>query len=721
MINLKKRQSKNNRSRLRGACCFLLLVCHTVLFAQNIDSLEKVYLGLPSIKEKDIFDTVRFQILSRLAESSENGKWQKYTLELSRLASTRLKYSEHNDRLIKFYKGCYAHSLNNIGYAYTDSSNYKIAENYFNKSLDIFRELNDQSGLSSVYLNLGSVIRIEGRIQEALMYYEKSLQISEKLNDREGVAVVYNNMAVIFENQGHYLKALENLHQAALTHEEIGQKVPAAITIGNIAHIYELLGDTVNNLKYYNRCLEIYMSEHDQLGVARTYYQLGMLFHKRKESKTAMEYLAKSLEIFTQHKSKFDLSRVDYGIGAVYKQQNNIEEAIKYVGLGLKLAIEINHKKEMARGYQLLASYFLDEKNYLVALDNANKSLQISRELGFPEEIGKAAQILKEVYEHNNDHSKALEMYDLYVKMKDSVNNERVRNESLRKQFQFEYDNQQLIRKEEQKKRAAIEEQKKKYYTMVGVGVTLFIIILIVFIYARSRFNQLKEKRDLMVQVKDSEIKALQAQMNPYFIFNALNSVLEFISKSERAEALKYLTKFSKLIRKMLETSNSKTTLLSSEIELIDLYVEMENLRFGNKFEFRFELEDAIETDNIQIPSLIIQPYVERAVLDGIYYRQKVAEDKKQDYIGKLKLAINKEENYLKCIVEDNGIGRQLAGKIRSKGFFDKEQFGAQATQNRSELLEQNHCKIHVTDLYDDQGNPRGTRVELQMPFEYVF
>ncbi len=231
------------------------------------------------------------------------------------------------------------------------------------------------------------------------------------------------------------------------------------------------------------------------------------------------------------------------------------------------------------------------------------------------------------------------------------------------------------------------------------------------------KLNQVKKEESLKSvyaqQIAEIEMKALRAQMNPHFIFNSLNSIQKYILKNDSFAASQYLTKFSKLIRLILDHSNQNYILLSSEAELLKLYIEIEALRFDNQFEYDLVVDDALDTEAIQIPSMIIQPYVENAIWHGLLHKETK---------GKLSLHISRfDENNIKVLVTDDGIGRQKAQELKSKQVLKKKSYGLQITEDRISILnktQSNKTTLEIHDLKDASGNALGTQVELIIPVQ---
>ena len=195
--------------------------------------------------------------------------------------------------------------------------------------------------------------------------------------------------------------------------------------------------------------------------------------------------------------------------------------------------------------------------------------------------------------------------------------------------------------------------------------------------------------------------------MNPHFIFNALNSVNSFISKNDELNANKYLARFSRLIRSILENSDHDFIPLSNEIELLQSYLELENIRFADKFKYSFEVDKNINPDEFRIPPMLIQPYIENAVWHGLRYKEKD---------GFLKVEIKKEESQLKVEVIDNGIGRAKSQELKTENQKKNKSKGIMNTKKRLEILNKlykQNIELNIEDINDKQ---EGTKVTLLIP-----
>ncbi|HKR06746.1 MAG TPA: histidine kinase [Bacteroidia bacterium] len=219
-----------------------------------------------------------------------------------------------------------------------------------------------------------------------------------------------------------------------------------------------------------------------------------------------------------------------------------------------------------------------------------------------------------------------------------------------------------------------------------------------------------KQKTIFNKQLAEVEMKALRAQMNPHFIFNTLNSVNSYILNNDKLKASQYLNRFSKLIRLILESSENQTIALNKEIEMLDAYMQLEQNRFKSKFEYKIISDDKITQHQCEIPSMIIQPYIENAIWHGLMHNDKE---------GLLKINFSKNENGLVCTIDDNGIGRVHAKKIKEENELPDQGLGIKITRERLQALNNLYnynSSIEIIDKYSETGNPEGTKVIIHLP-----
>lgn len=242
-------------------------------------------------------------------------------------------------------------------------------------------------------------------------------------------------------------------------------------------------------------------------------------------------------------------------------------------------------------------------------------------------------------------------------------------------------------------------------------------LLLAMFGWYRYQLKQFKAREKLKTAFEKKlahvEMSALLAQMNPHFLFNSLNSIESYIVSNQTKAAAQYLNNFSRLMRLILQHSRSNYISLKEEINALELYLEMEHIRFKNKFQYGIYIARDLDTDVIDIPPMLIQPYVENAIWHGLMHKPDRSN-------GMLILEISRKEDLLYCVIEDNGIGRKKAQAISARKCTPrKRSMGMAITQDRMKIMSQLYnfnTEVKVTDLYQKNGQPSGTRVELLIP-----
>jgi len=243
-------------------------------------------------------------------------------------------------------------------------------------------------------------------------------------------------------------------------------------------------------------------------------------------------------------------------------------------------------------------------------------------------------------------------------------------------------------------------------------GGVVIMVILLVYLFMRRRIRAIREQSGIRTKMAETEMMALRAQMNPHFIFNSLNIVDGLISGNRRDEAKDFLQKFSKLIRLTLENSQQQLVPLESDLRTLKLYTELEWIRYNHSFAYNFDVDEALLDEGIRIPPLLLQPYVENAIIHGLRSRG--------DGEGRLFVSIRRDGEALAVVIDDNGVGRSKAAEINAANNKIQKHLGMEVTGKRIELLKtisSNKISVEVVDLCE--AGRTGTRVRLSLPLDY--
>lgn len=261
------------------------------------------------------------------------------------------------------------------------------------------------------------------------------------------------------------------------------------------------------------------------------------------------------------------------------------------------------------------------------------------------------------------------------------------------------------------------EHRKKSFFNKTHVEVLRSIAGHCAHKIASAQANEEMQARDrqlvkIQKEIAESKLTALQAQMNPHFIFNSLNSINWYIVKNRPSEASQYLTKFSRLVRLILDNSKKFTITLKKELETLQLYMDLESMRFEEKFDFQVQTEAEVDLEEVMVPPLILQPFLENAIWHGLMHKKGK---------GNIVIQIYPENGHLKCIVQDNGIGRKAAAGYQSNSPETHQSKGLKLTTDRIQLMHDEFLEketVRILDLEDDEGKAAGTRVEIILPYD---
>jgi len=218
------------------------------------------------------------------------------------------------------------------------------------------------------------------------------------------------------------------------------------------------------------------------------------------------------------------------------------------------------------------------------------------------------------------------------------------------------------------------------------------------------------------VAIARAQLEALKVRMNPHFISNVLTSIRSLLYQDKKEEAIEYLTYFAKLIRKTLENATKDFITLAAEIEYLTNYLEIEKLRFPDKFDTKIVISENVNATDILIPPAILQPYIENAINHGLMHRL---------IGGQLTISFEISETLLKCLIEDNGVGRKRSAELEIRSLLSHNSFSEQITLERitlfNKIFDTEDFVITTTDLYDDHRAAIGTRVQVQLPLQNIY
>ncbi|MGH2564582.1 MAG: sensor histidine kinase, partial [Ginsengibacter sp.] len=341
-----------------------------------------------------------------------------------------------------------------------------------------------------------------------------------------------------------------------------------------------------------------------------------------------------------------------------------------------------------------------------------DSALTIAKNTQYYEGVSNTSEQLSITYDQQGMTDSALTYFRLYRAAFDSLFSQNtslnlIISESGYLVKKKELENQHLLELSQLQKKQIV----FKNALLVAALILLGLVLVVAFFINKS--VQSKKKRTefaLKQKVAESQIQSLRAQMNPHFIFNSLNSIENFMMQNEKRKASDYLHKFALLIRTILDSSRDEITSVGLDMEALKLYIDLEQMRFNNIFTYTENIDPQLLDGDYNVPSLLIQPYVENAIVHGI------AHSDKKDL--KLTVMATLENDYIKYVVEDNGIGRNQSSDYNKINKLHHKSVGLKITEDRVRLF--NHDEninghIKIIDLYTADNKPDGTRVEVKI------
>jgi LytS/YehU family sensor histidine kinase len=345
--------------------------------------------------------------------------------------------------------------------------------------------------------------------------------------------------------------------------------------------------------------------------------------------------------------------------------------------------------------------------HFTSAIKHLKQVLDISEKNGFQIITVTALQNLAAVYTKTGDYKAANQYRSNYINLKDSIANAKSKTDLNDLEISYEVLQKEqeiaLLRKDNDIANIKLQNNKRSLIFYITGFCMLLTIIGFIF-FQRSQRLKLETQK----QKAELEMQVLRSQMNPHFIFNSLNSIENFIMHNEKRLASDYLNKFSRLIRSILDSSRNELVPLAKDMDALRLYVELEQLRFNNKFTFHIYIDPALLQGDYQVPSLLIQPYVENAIVHGI------AHSNKEDLEITVTAVLNGD--YIKYAILDNGVGRKKAAAYNLQNKPKHTSVGLKITEDRIAHYNMNNPvkdAVIFTDLTDENNEPLGTKVEI--------
>ncbi|HRV52548.1 MAG: Sensor histidine kinase YpdA [Bacteroidetes bacterium ADurb.Bin141] len=571
--------------------------------------------------------------------------------------------------------------LQNMGISFYNLSYYKKATEMHTKALAIFKKLKNEKGTSAALNSLGIVAMELSDYSHAIEYYFESLDLAKRNNDSVVIANALMNIGIVYKNLSDLNKAITYMNNALRIYQQQSNDLYIAKAFNNIANVYGEMKQPGKSLEYYQKALEINKQSDYEYGIASNYINMGIELRQLNRYTEAYNALDKAGSIFR----KID-DKNNYGISLKTKAALLLAAPDSVFP---SLGISVSQRNSVS-------------KNLLHEAQN------IFSETGDYASLSDVSDDLCNMFEKSGDYKNALELYKQRVAYRDCVliDENKIEVEKLEMKYDYATREQELKVANIQKQAELKSEQLKRKYTLAG-GIALMLISGGFFVSYKRRKDALHKRKEAELNTEriESELKALRLQMNPHFMFNSLNSITNFIDQHKTQTASDYSVKFAKLMRMVLENSENPEVPLADELQSTELYLSLEAIRLKPKLTYSIDIESSLDAENIMIPSMLLQPFVENSIIHGI---TPLSDG------GIISISIRQQEQWLYITIDDNGAGISPD----KPALTERKSMAIKISNERIALFNERH-QTHASIEYV-QLNP-GTRVVIKIPLTLQF
>ena len=694
--------------------CFLIMQFSSIylnaqgLGIKRIDSLLSL---LSHSKE----DTNEIKLLNKLAlyyiydDPKEGIRLSKKSIELAETLNWNKRLNE---------------SYVLLGTSYWAYDNFYSASKYCWKSSKMLSYDIEIENLGECLQNIGMFYYTQQEYSRALEYLRIALEKFKQENNDFGVVSCYSSIASIFYEQKIYDSAIANFKSSLNITKDINNKPIADVaTLERIGFIYFEIKNYAKAIQFQERALRMSIKYDLKDETINITGEIGITYLYQKNFFKSLEYFAKAVEL-SEHANTYFSYKTNFSKRNLGKYLGEMGKA--YLAIVLNAGPNLIRSKDSLKDSKIL----LDKAVY-----NLKRASDILDSINDTEKLKEVLKNLCDAYILQGNYSEANKIFNKYANQKYDLGLKRKGWEEI--EMYIEYINNK--KKEAVEKQKYIHEIELKNLSQLRkndkltirqqwlYGIIGFVILLFStsYYFYRYRVKQLRLKNELLTEKSEKELKQnqyqrqlnditfslLRSQMNPHFIFNALNTIKSFVYTNDKLNAANYLDKFSDLLRKTLANSSKQIITLEEEIELLQLYIDIEKSRFGDQLNAIIEVDSSFETQEIMIPPMLIQPYVENAIKHGLLHI---------DGEKKLIISICKstDEKYIKIIIEDFGIGVERSQEI-NKMRLNHNSFAVAANAKMIDLLNKlysKNAKITILDKKNGDGVSTGTLVTLDIP-----
>ncbi|MES2763003.1 MAG: histidine kinase [Bacteroidota bacterium] len=546
--------------------------------------------------------------------------------------------------------------------------------------------------VANKYEDLAKELVKNNELVKAEEYQKKAVDLYKKNKLKEQLANSLRELAKIQEAQNKTTDAIQSYDKASQnTIGELNTTINSS-DADRLRNINNPIQQS-NSINRKIKSLETNSNNGKKEDVVEAYKQMAEVNMQQNNSTAAIQNYNNALDKVVNDPT--EKNNIKNEIANIYASNNNLDEAISIKQDILQKADSSNDVGEQIKQRQGLADLLILNNEDNKALELIQDAYNIALTKGKTIDAKNSLIQLIAYYRNKHDDKKTVQLYEGFLQKLEVL----IKSDTtlIDKKIFEETDNKiKQLEKEKMLKDELISRTNTFNYSLIIALAVLFLLILVIIRYSMA----------VRTKNKKISLQSLRREMNPHFVFNSLNSVNQFIAQNKEMEANKYLTSYSSLMRNMMESSSKDFMSLQKEIEQLQKYLELEHLRFSDKFDFKIDIDETIDTDAYLVPNMLLQPHLENAIWHGLRYKETK---------GLLKLTVKDKTDHIEITIDDDGIGVEKSRLLKTENQKVHQSIGIKNINERIELLNDIY-KLKIQCFVTNKPGNLGTLVTLKIP-----
>ena len=696
------RSEKNERKKFsRQLALGQYYIQHNI---RKADSVGELLLN----SSRNFDDSIRFTALLFSTQMSKiKGDQQTYFTQILGLQAF-LRSIENRSVQLEIYKylGIY-HSL---------QGEYLISGNYFKKARTLAKAERNNILLSGVYSEAALDMMRQNKKDSALNLVEEAIQFGRRSSNRSVLARTFGVQAGIYRYFGQTeLSVAKNLVGLRLAIEN--NNLPLMTQFSReVGQSQRLINNMEDAEFYFIKSLEYALKLADDRQIALAYTNLGTVYTQRRKFEEAENFQLRAIAFLLEVNDYNGLGEANDNLGVIYRELVDYDKALAFFNKSLVFYESTGNKEKIAGVYHNVGTVFVKQGKYKNALNYLDRSVEIRNQIGSISQVYGTYKVIAQVYSALGQTKKAFTYMECYVNYQDSTASvqastkiaelsELYKAEQREELISIQADSIERQAKDRELTNTRLENIELRSDFQIYVIIAFVLFLILGGVIAFYRFNQTKIKQK-QTEAEMSQT-LLRAQMNPHFVFNAMSVIQSYIFENDSKKSSKFLVNFSRLMRLILENSPKEFIPLETEREILQKYLETQKLRFEDRFVYNIVVETELLDENVVIPPMITQPFIENAIEHGQLHLRKN---------GYINIHFYRKEEMLEIEIEDNGVGRETSGL--NKKSQEHKSMAMDITRKRISNLNykyRTNGQLLIEDL--DKDLKTGTKVLISLPY----